>query len=95
MTGALVLFSGGTGLGDLSGLALHRFERVETIGFDYRQRHRAELRAREIVRDELRSAFPDWGPKLGDDHLLDLGVSRHQRFTQPEREWFSPAGGSG
>lgn len=73
MSGALVLFSGGQDSATCLAWALERFDRVETIGFDYRQRHRAELDARTVVLDGLR-AIKDWTSKLGEDHILDLGV---------------------
>ena len=70
---ALVLFSGGQDSTTCLAWALDRFARVETIGFDYRQRHAAELGCREPIRTSLRG-FGDWGARLGDDHLVDLGV---------------------
>jgi 7-cyano-7-deazaguanine synthase len=69
---ALVLFSGGQDSATCLAWALDRFERVETIGFDYGQRHRVELEVRGQFLTELRSAFPHWADRLGDDHLLDL-----------------------
>jgi len=72
--GALVLFSGGQDSTACLAWALDRYARVETIGFDYGQRHRIELECRERVRDEIRRQFPQWAPKLGDDHLLDLSL---------------------
>jgi 7-cyano-7-deazaguanine synthase len=71
---ALVLFSGGQDSTICLAWALSRFDRVETIGFDYGQRHRIELDCRIRVSDALRGKFPNWGAKLGDDHLIDLGV---------------------
>jgi 7-cyano-7-deazaguanine synthase len=71
---ALVLFSGGQDSATCLAWALDRFERVETIGFDYRQRHRVELDVREPVLTALRSAYPNWASRLGEDHLIDLGV---------------------
>jgi 7-cyano-7-deazaguanine synthase len=71
---ALVLFSGGQDSATCLAWALARYERVETIAFDYGQRHRIELAARLTVLAELRSHFPDWSVRLGDDHLLDLAV---------------------
>ena len=73
MSGALILFSGGQDSATCLAWALDRFDRVETIGFDYRQRHRAELDTRAVVLDGL-SAMKDWGGKLGEDRILDLGV---------------------
>lgn len=69
---ALVLFSGGQDSTACLAWALERYARVETIGFDYGQRHRIELDCRRTVRAELAAAFPHWGARLGEDHLLDL-----------------------
>jgi 7-cyano-7-deazaguanine synthase len=68
---ALVLFSGGQDSATCLAWALDRFDRVETIGFDYGQRHRIELEIRKTFRDWI-AAHPAWGAKLGDDHLLTL-----------------------
>ena len=73
-TGALVLFSGGQDSTTCLAWALQRYERVETIGFDYGQRHRVELDCRPRVLQRLREGFPAWGAHLGEDHLLDLSV---------------------
>jgi 7-cyano-7-deazaguanine synthase len=73
-TTALVLFSGGQDSTTCLAHALQRYERVETIAFDYRQRHSVELAARVVVLRELRAQFPQWAAKLGEDHLLDLAV---------------------
>ncbi|WP_395701416.1 7-cyano-7-deazaguanine synthase QueC [Aquabacterium sp.] len=69
---ALVLFSGGQDSTACLAWALARYPRVETVGFDYGQRHRIELDCRAVVRRELAAAYPHWAAKLGDDHLLDL-----------------------
>ena len=71
---ALVLFSGGQDSTTCLAHALSRFERVETIGFDYGQRHSVELQARHVVLRELRQRFPAWSARLGEDHMLDLAV---------------------
>lgn len=71
---AMVLFSGGQDSTTCLAWALERFERIETIGFDYGQRHLVELECRASIRDEIRKRFPAWGKRLGDDHTLDLGV---------------------
>jgi 7-cyano-7-deazaguanine synthase len=71
---ALVLFSGGQDSTTCLAWALDRFSHVETVGFDYRQRHRTELDARLVVRKRLMSEFPDWAAKLGEDRVLDLSV---------------------
>ncbi len=71
---ALVLFSGGQDSTTCLAHALDRFEHVETLGFDYGQRHHVELQARLNVLRELRERFPQWATRLGDDHVLDLAV---------------------
>ncbi|MEO0714711.1 MAG: 7-cyano-7-deazaguanine synthase QueC [Pseudomonadota bacterium] len=73
-TKALVLFSGGQDSTACLAWALSRFESVETIGFDYRQRHAIELTCRDAIRESLGSGFPDWANRLGPDHMLDAGV---------------------
>jgi 7-cyano-7-deazaguanine synthase len=70
--GALVLFSGGQDSTVCLVWALTRFDRVETVGFDYGQRHASELAARPVILEKLRAAFPQWRDKLGADHLLPL-----------------------
>ncbi len=73
-TRALVLFSGGQDSATCLAWALERFERVETVGFHYGQRHAVELECRPRIIEGLRTAFPAWAARLGDDHLLDLSV---------------------
>lgn len=70
---ALVLFSGGQDSSIALAAALARFDRVETIGFDYGQRHAVELGARLAVRREIDRRFPALGAKLGADTIVDLG----------------------
>lgn len=69
---ALVLFSGGQDSAVCLAWALDRFGHVETVGFDYGQRHAAELEARQHVRAAIARDFPAWGARLGEDHLVDL-----------------------
>jgi 7-cyano-7-deazaguanine synthase len=71
---ALVLFSGGQDSTTCLAWALDRFATVETIGFDYGQRHRVELECRSRIAEALRRGFPQWRDKLGADHLIDLSV---------------------
>ena len=73
-TSALVLFSGGQDSTTCLAWALERFDRVETVGFDYRQRNRIELEARPKLRAAIAAAFPRWATRLGDDHVLDLAA---------------------
>jgi 7-cyano-7-deazaguanine synthase len=72
--GALVLLSGGQDSTTCLAWALDRFPTVETIGFDYRQRHSVELECRASVREGLAALQPDWAEKLGADHMLDLAT---------------------
>jgi 7-cyano-7-deazaguanine synthase len=73
-TTALVLFSGGQDSTTCLAQALSRYSRVETVAFDYGQRHIVELEARLNVLREIKARFPQWAHKLGEDHLLDLAV---------------------
>lgn len=74
MNGALVLFSGGQDSATCLAWALDRFDRVETVGFDYGQRHVVELEIRAGFRVGLLAARPDWAAKLGEDRILALAV---------------------
>lgn len=69
---ALVLFSGGQDSTIVLALALTSYDHVETIGFDYGQRHKVELQCREDVLHQLAKTFPDHIDRLGMDHMLDL-----------------------
>jgi len=69
---ALVLFSGGQDSSVCLAWALDRYRHVETVGFDYGQRHGVELEARLAVRAAIARDFPAWAARLGEDHLLDL-----------------------
>ncbi len=71
---ALVVFSGGQDSTACLAWALSHYSRVETIGFDYGQRHRVELQCRDQVRAALVQSFPDWASRLGQDHRLDLAL---------------------
>ena len=70
--GALVLFSGGQDSTVCLGHALDRYARVETIGFNYGQRHGIELQCRQRVRAEIAGRFLSWGERLGPDHMVDI-----------------------
>jgi 7-cyano-7-deazaguanine synthase len=71
---ALVLFSGGQDSATCLAWALDQFDHVETIGFNYGQRHAIELACRETVRRGMAKLNPTWAGRLGEDHLLDIGV---------------------
>jgi 7-cyano-7-deazaguanine synthase len=69
---ALVLFSGGQDSTVCLAWALERFARVETVGFDYGQRHRIELDVRPRIRERLAALKPNWKTRLGEDHVIKL-----------------------
>jgi 7-cyano-7-deazaguanine synthase len=69
---ALVLFSGGQDSTVCLAWALERFSRVETIGFDYGQRHAIELSVRARLREKMSALTSGWAARLGDDHMIKL-----------------------
>jgi 7-cyano-7-deazaguanine synthase len=69
---ALVLFSGGQDSTVCLAWALERFARVETVGFDYQQRHAVELEMRPRIRERLPAIVERWTPRLGDDHFIRI-----------------------
>src|SRR5258708_28381987 len=69
---ALVLFSGGQDSATCLAWALDRFARVETLGFDYGQRHAIELDCRERLPAGIKSLRPDWSAKIRDSHTLEI-----------------------
>lgn len=71
---ALVLFSGGQDSTTCLAWALDQYEEVETVGFDYQQRHAVELECRLNVLQAIRQQIPVWSDKLGEDHLVDISV---------------------
>ena len=83
---ALVLFSGGQDSTACLAWALERFAHVETIGFDYGQRHDVELESRLTVRAQLHVQFPQWAQRLGNDHLIDLSLLGQISDTALTRE---------
>lgn len=72
--GALVLFSGGQDSATCLAWALAHYPKVETIGFDYGQRHAVELQVRPAVLQAMRQLSAEWDKRLGEDHMIDLGL---------------------
>jgi 7-cyano-7-deazaguanine synthase len=72
--GALVLFSGGQDSTTCLAWALAHYPHVETVGFDYGQRHGVELKQRPVIREKLAGLNPHWRERLGEDHVIDLAV---------------------
>jgi 7-cyano-7-deazaguanine synthase len=92
---ALVLFSGGQDSTVCLAWALDRFGRVETIGFNYGQRHSIELECRGEVLKATREAFPEWGGRLGEDHMVDLaslGAISETALTKDKAIEFAASG---
>jgi len=71
-SGALVLFSGGQDSTLCLAWALSRYSRVETVGFDYGQRHLVELKCRDELLEKIPKLFPQWRGRLGPDHMIDI-----------------------
>ena len=90
---ALLLFSGGQDSATCLAWALENFDHVETVGFDYDQRHRVEMQCRRELLEKVREKFPHWAKRMGRDHILDLSVlgaisetslTRDMDITMPE-----------
>jgi 7-cyano-7-deazaguanine synthase len=86
MPKAIVLFSGGQDSTTCLAYALENFEYVETIGFDYGQRHRIELDQRGKLRSKIVKIRAAWMARLGEDHVVDLAVLGAISATAMTRE---------
>lgn len=83
---ALVLFSGGQDSTACLAWALERYARVETVGFDYGQRHAVEMQARQVVRAGLAALSDAWRSRLGEDHVVEMrgfGAIGETALTSP------------
>jgi len=83
---ALVLFSGGQDSTVCLAWALERFARVETIGFNYGQRHAIELDVRPRIRAALAAHSRQWRDRLGDDHMVRIDALAEVSETALTRE---------
>ena len=92
---ALVLFSGGQDSTVCLAWALTRFARVETIGFDYGQRHSIELSVRQPIRDQIAKLNGEWAGRLGDDHVVKLDALAAISDTALTRDMAIEMGGNG
>lgn len=93
--GALVLFSGGQDSSVCLAWALERFPRVETIGFDYGQRHRVELKCRAEILERLPLLNDRWSERLGPDHIIGLEALGQISETALTRDSEIDAGDAG
>ncbi len=92
---ALVLFSGGQDSTTCLAWALDRYDHIETIGFDYGQRHSVELTLRDTIRARLPALKPSWTGRLGPDHVValpELGRISETSLTRETEIAFTASG---
>jgi 7-cyano-7-deazaguanine synthase len=92
---AIVLFSGGQDSSVCLAWALERFAHVETIGFDYGQRHAVELKVRARLRGRMAALNSDWSSRIGEDYLVKLDSLAAISDTALTRETAIEISGSG
>ena len=83
---ALIMFSGGQDSATCLAWAFERFDYVETVGFNYQQRHSIEMSCRQTVLESIKAAFPKWANKLGEDHIIDLSALGQMSETSLTRD---------
>lgn len=85
-TSALVLYSGGQDSGTCLAWALKHCGHVETIGFDYGQRHDVEMECRLAMREKMAALNPAWEERLGPDHIVSLQALNEVSETSLTRD---------
>jgi len=80
---ALLLFSGGQDSATCLAWALSRYDYIETVGFEYAQRHNVEMQSRLNVLSQFKTQFPEWRSKIGEDHIIDLSRSQKNWVGRP------------
>ena len=83
---ALIMFSGGQDSATCLAWAFERFDYVETVGFNYQQRHSIEMSCRQTVLESIKAKFPKWANKLGEDHIIDLSALGQMSETSLTRD---------
>jgi 7-cyano-7-deazaguanine synthase len=71
MKKAILMFSGGQDSATCLFWALENYDLVETIGFNYNQRHNIELEIRKDFINFLAREFPNHYKKIGEDHEIN------------------------
>lgn len=83
---ALVLFSGGQDSATCLAWALQRFAQVETLGFNYGQRHAIELKCRDPLLNGMKSLPVGWNSGIGKSHTLEIPTLAEISDTALTRE---------
>jgi 7-cyano-7-deazaguanine synthase len=85
---ALVLFACGLKSAASLAWALDRFSFVETLGIEFSATRPIELQRRAAFRLRLRSDFPRWLSRLGNDHIVKIaGLEELARVAASSAEF--------